>query len=63
MGATSLAAGYTAALAALDTETTKEPLPLQDPHSHGGDTVVVPVGQISEWVLDDIQDETSDIHS
>jgi len=61
-GATSLAAGYTAALDALDVETAEEPLPLPGPERLGGATVVVPVGRLSEWVLDDLEDEASDIH-
>jgi len=61
MEITSLAAGYTVALAALHTETIKKPLPLQD-KGHGGNTVVVPVGQLPEWVLDDLKDKNSDAH-
>jgi len=62
VGVTSLAAGYTAALAALRTETADVPLPLQDTRGLGADTVVVPLGQLPEWVLDDLEDENPDSH-
>lgn len=59
--ATRLAAGYTAALAAYDAETTEKPLSLHEALQRRDVTVVVPAGQLSEWVLDDLEDETSDV--
>lgn len=56
-----LAAGYLAALAAYDAEDTEEPLPIEDAQQLRESTIVVPAGQLSEWVLDDLQDETSAI--
>lgn len=59
--ATRLAAGYAAALAAYDAEITDRPLSLHEV-LHGGDvTAVVPAGQLSEWVLDDLEDESSGV--
>ncbi|WP_229741802.1 hypothetical protein [Kocuria dechangensis] len=54
-----LAAGYTAALAIYDAEATVEPLSQEEAQRMRTGTVVVPAGQLSEWVLDDLQDETS----
>jgi hypothetical protein len=56
-----LAAGYLAALAAHDAEDAKEPLPIEDAQQLRESTIVVPAGQLSEWVLDDLEDETSAI--
>lgn len=55
-----LADGYVAALAAHDAEDVGEPLSIEDAERFRESTVVVPVGQLSEWVLDDL-DETSGI--
>ena len=57
--ATQLAAGYATALANYDAEATEEPLSSQQAQQLGAGTVVVPAGQLSEWVLDDLEDETS----
>lgn len=59
--ATELAAGYATALAVHDTEATKEPLSAQESQLLGEATFVVPAGQLSEWVLDDLAGETSDV--
>jgi hypothetical protein len=57
-----LAAGYAAALAVYDAETTEEPLtPLEAQRLRAG-TIVVPAAQLSEWVLDDLQEETTGLH-
>ncbi|MHC5560655.1 hypothetical protein [Kocuria sp. U4B] len=50
-----LAAGYTAALAVHQAEATEEPLPLQEAQRMRDTSVVVPAGQLSEWVLDDLE--------
>ncbi|MEX5258431.1 hypothetical protein [Kocuria arenosa] len=57
--ATQLAAGYTAALAAYDAEPSEEPLWLEAARQLHDATIVVPAGQLSEWVLDDLQEATS----
>jgi hypothetical protein len=57
-----LAAGYLAALAVYDAEDAEESLPLEDAQQLRESTIVVPAGQLSEWVLDDLQDETSSVH-
>lgn len=57
--ATELATGYAAARALYDAEATRA-LPEVQQLQHG--TVVVPAGQLSEWILDDLENETSDIH-
>ncbi len=54
-----LADGYTAALAIYEAEATAEPLAPQEVQQLRAGTVVVPAGQLSEWVLDDLQEETS----
>ena len=59
--ATELAAGYAAARAVHDTEVIEEPLSDQETQLLREDTLVVPAGQLSEWVLDDLKDETSSI--
>ncbi|KLU10092.1 hypothetical protein [Kocuria sp. SM24M-10] len=61
--AAQLAAGYATALAVRDTEATEAteaPLSAQETQLLGVDTFVVPAGQLSEWVLDDLEGETSD---
>ncbi len=55
-----LAAGYTAALAAFDADATDGPRSLHEALRRTDVTTVVPAGQLSEWVLDDLEDETSD---
>ncbi|MEX5257866.1 hypothetical protein [Kocuria arenosa] len=59
-----LAAGYATALAAYAAEAaaTDEPLWLQQAQHHRAGTIVIPAGQLAEWVLDDLQDETSPLH-
>ncbi|MHC5557762.1 hypothetical protein [Kocuria sp. U4B] len=57
-----LAAGYTAALATYHAETAEEPLSPHAAQQLRAGTVVVPAGQLSEWVLDDLEEETSDVH-
>lgn len=59
--ATQLAAGYATALASYNTEATKEPLSAQEAQLLRDGTFVIPAGQLSEWVLDDLEDETLDI--
>lgn len=56
-----LAAGYTEALAAYEAGTTDQPLSLHEALRRTDVTTVVPAGQLSEWVLDDLEDETSDV--
>ena len=56
-----LAAGYATALAVHDTEATEVLLSAQETQLLGVDTFVVPAGQLSEWVLDDLEGETSDV--
>lgn len=57
-----LAAGYAAALAVYDAEATEEPLTSREAQRRRDDTVVVPVGQLSEWVLDDLEKEPTKLH-
>lgn len=59
--AAQLATGYTAALAVYEAEAIEEPLTPQEVQHLRAGTVVIPAGQLSEWVLDDLQDETSDV--
>lgn len=62
--ATQLAAGYATAQAVhhtVATEVTEGPLSAQKAQQVRDGTVVVPAGQLSEWVLDDLEDETSNI--
>ena len=59
--AAQLAAGYATALAVRDTEATEAPLSAQETQLLGVDTFVVPAGQLSEWVLDDLEGETSEV--
>ncbi|MEX5257677.1 hypothetical protein [Kocuria arenosa] len=56
-----LAAGYATALAVYDTEATEELSTLQDPQQLREATVVIPAGQLPEWVLDDLKDETTEV--
>ncbi|GAA1751607.1 hypothetical protein [Kocuria aegyptia] len=56
-----LADGYVTARAALDIEDIEEPLSVRDGQRLREHTVVVPAGQLSEWMLDDLQDEASDL--
>ena len=59
--AAELAAGYAAALAVHDSEAVKEPLSAQEAQLLGEDTFLVPAGQLSEWVLDDLDGEISNV--
>jgi hypothetical protein len=59
--AAQLAAGYTVALAVHDTGATEEPLSPQEAQLLGEGTFVVLTGQLSEWVLDHLEGETSDV--
>lgn len=59
--ATQLAAGYAIARAVHDTEATEGPLSAQETQLLREGTFVVPAGQLSEWVLDDLVGETSDV--
>lgn len=61
--ATELAADYIAALAVYHAAATEEPLTPQETQQMRAGTVVVPAGQLAEWVLDDLEEETSDVHS
>jgi hypothetical protein len=60
--ATQLALGYTAALAVYHAEAIEEPLPPHQAQQLRAGTVVVPAGQLYEWVLEDLQEDTSDLH-
>ena len=53
-----LAAGYAAALAVYEAEAIESSLSPQAAQHIRDSAVVVPAGQLSEWVLDDLQDET-----
>jgi hypothetical protein len=57
--ATQLAAGYAAARAVYDTEATEDPLSAYDAQLMRESTIVIPAGQLCEWVLDDLQDRTT----
>lgn len=59
--ATRLAAGYAAAMAVYDAEAAEEPPSLHEVQRLQNVTLVVPAGQLSEWVLDDLEDETTDV--
>jgi hypothetical protein len=54
-----LAAGYVVARAALETEDMEGPLSAWDGQRLREHTVVVPAGQLSEWVLEDLPEETT----
>lgn len=56
-----LAVGYRAALAVHGAEDLEVPLPDEHAQRLRETTIVVPAGQLAEWVLDDLQDETSHI--
>ncbi|MHC5557436.1 hypothetical protein [Kocuria sp. U4B] len=43
-------------------QTAEEPLSLQEAQQLRVGAVVVPAGQLSEWVLDDLLVETSGLH-
>lgn len=57
-----LAAGYAAALAVYDAEATEEFLSPLDAQQLRAGTIVVPAGQLCEWVLEDLEEETTDLH-
>lgn len=54
-----LAAGYATARAVHNAEPIEEPSSPREAQQIRDTTVVVPVGQLSEWVLDDLENETS----
>lgn len=56
-----LAVGYTAALAVHQAEGAEGPLTAQQVQQLRDESVVVPAGQLAEWVLDDLE-ETSTTH-
>ena len=60
--ASQLAAGYKTAWAAYDVDTTEESLSFQQAQQLRDATIVVSAGQLSEWLLDDLTEERSDIH-
>jgi hypothetical protein len=60
--ATQLATGYAAALAIYHAGTAEESLSPQEAQQLRAGTVVVPAGQLSEWVLDDLEVGTSGLH-
>jgi hypothetical protein len=60
--ATQLAAGYTAALTTYHAEATEASLSPQQAQELREATVMVPAGQLAEWVLADLQEEASDVH-
>lgn len=59
--ATRLAAGYAAALAAHDTAAAEEPVSAQEAQLLRKNAFIIPARQLSEWVLDNLEDETSQI--
>lgn len=56
-----LAAGYAAAMAVHDAEATEGPLSAQKAPLLPEGAFVIPAGQLSEWVLDDLAEETAEI--
>lgn len=60
--ATHLAAGYATARTTYDTEAEQAPLHPQQAQQPHDTTVVIPAGQLTEWVLDDLQEHTTDAH-
>jgi hypothetical protein len=56
-----LASGYAAALAVYIAEADDVPAPTQQAQRPRAGTVVVPAGQLSEWVLEDLDEETMQI--
>ncbi|MEX5258112.1 hypothetical protein [Kocuria arenosa] len=56
-----LAAGYAAGMAVYEAEAIESPLSPQAAQHIRDSAVVVPAGQLAEWVLDDLQDETSSV--
>ncbi|KLU08454.1 hypothetical protein [Kocuria sp. SM24M-10] len=59
--AAQLAAGYATALAVRDTKATEAALSAQEVQLLRESAFIVPAGQLSEWALDDLEDETSQI--
>lgn len=57
-----LAGGYLAALAAHDADSPERSLSTQDALQLRETTIVVPAGQLSEWVLNDLEEETAPVH-
>lgn len=58
-GGGTLAAGYAVALAVHEAEAIENSLSPEAAQHIRDSVVVVPAGQLSEWALDDIKDETS----
>jgi hypothetical protein len=58
-----LAAGYAAALALYEAEAIENALSPQVAQHIRDSAVVAPAGHLSEWVLDDLQDETTGYRS
>jgi hypothetical protein len=56
-----LAAGYAAAMAVHDAEATEEPFSAREAQLLPEGTFLIPAGQLSEWVLEDLADETAKI--
>ncbi|MUN64758.1 hypothetical protein GMA12_16695 [Kocuria sediminis] len=56
-----LAAGYAAALAVLAAEAVEETSSLENPDQLRQASIVVPAGQLAEWVLDDLEDEAAQV--
>lgn len=57
-----LAAGYTAALAVYQAEAVEGSWSPQQAQRLRDATVVVPAGQLTEWVLNDLQEEPAGLH-
>jgi hypothetical protein len=57
-----LAAGYAVALAAYHAEVTAQCLSLEEAQQLRDAAVIIPAGQLSEWVLDDLEEEASAAH-
>lgn len=55
------AAGFSAALATYNAEANEDPLSLQATQKRRDATVVIPAGQLSEWVLNDLKEEPSEV--
>lgn len=57
-----LAAGYTAALAVYQAEAVEGPWSPQQAQQLRDAMVVVPAGQLTEWVLDDLREQPAGLH-
>ncbi len=56
-----LAAGWAAATATYRAAAADAPLSLHDALQRGDVTTIVPAGQLSEWMLHDLEDEITDV--